>query len=155
MIIHDADNASVLVSDSTSDDDNSANVSVSVIAPNTSMHIHNSPPNVILEKDLYDFGMHFMTNILVQGMASMRLKSNDMEGANTAILIWFTYCEEYLKAGFEKVGFNSSQLFHAYDWVQIDDFTLDVYFVGKIIEDSGRNIPTVSVLTKLCKTILR
>ena len=114
----------------------------SAFAPNTSMHIHNSPPNVVREKDIYDLGFALTSNILVQGTASMRLKSTNMEEVNIAISTWYTYCEEYMKTGFENAGFSNSQLSHTYDWVQIDNSTLDVFFVGKIVENSGRNVPS-------------
>jgi len=108
-----------------------ASVSPTVMSNETSVDLGDE-----ITPDKYSLELYDKTKVLVQGMASMRLKSNDMEGINTAISVWYTYCEEYLKTRFEQAGFNNSELLHAYDWVQIDDLTLDVFFVGKIIENS-------------------
>ena len=71
--------------------------------------------------------------ILVEGTDSMRLKNSDPETIENSVLQWYTYCEEYVLGAFQKAGHNRSPLVLSFDWVNIDDTRLDVFFVGVYI----------------------
>ena len=72
----------------------------------------------------------FEAAILVQGSASMRLKADDLETYDNAIVQWHTYCEQYVEDVWQQSGHGASPLLLSFDWVQIDDTRLDVFFVG-------------------------
>jgi len=80
-----------------------------------------------------DDDMSQYNEILVQATASIRLKSNSVDDIDNAVLQWYYYCEYYIQKAWKTVGYNQSSLKHAYDWVQIDDSTLDVFFMGNYI----------------------
>jgi len=84
----------------------------------------------------------FEAAILVQGSASMRLKPDDLETYDNAIVQWHTYCEQYVEDAWKESGHIASPLFLSFDWVQIDDTRLDVFFVGIYPLDAVSSAPT-------------
>jgi hypothetical protein len=84
----------------------------------------------------------FEVAILVQGSASMRLKADDLETYDNAIVQWHTYCEQYVQDAWKESGHGASPLLLSFDWVQIDDTRLDVFFVGIYPLDAVSSAPT-------------
>ena len=54
-----------------------------------------------------------------------------MDDIDNAILQWYYYCESYVEKAWNHVGYNKSSLQHTYDWVKVDDSTMNVFFVGR------------------------
>jgi len=84
----------------------------------------------------------FQVAILVQGSASMRLKANDLETYNNAILQWHSYCKHYMEDAWKESGHGASPLLLSFDWVQINDTRLDVFFVCICPLDTASSAPT-------------
>jgi len=84
----------------------------------------------------------FEVAILVQGSASMRLKADDLETYDNAILQWHAYCKEYVEDVWKESGQGAMPLVLSFDWVQIDDTRLDVFFVGIYPLDAVSSVPT-------------
>jgi len=83
----------------------------------------------------------FEVAILVQGSASMRLKADDLETYDNAILQWHAYCKEYVEDVWKASGEGAMPLVLSFDWVQIDDTRLDVFFVGIYPLDAVSAVP--------------
>jgi len=83
----------------------------------------------------------FEVAILVQGTGSIRLRSTDATEIDNAVLEWYEYCNEYVLGAWQNSGYDKSSLLLSFDWVQIDDKRLDVFFVGVHAKQSNIAIP--------------
>jgi len=142
VALNDTDNASVLVSDSTLDNTTALTPDSTpiVIQGETSVDL-NDADNATNNSHLYNMGLYNTHEIMVLATGSMYLKSSSTEDVNNAVLQWYYYCENYIAEAWKAAGYNQSSLRHAYDWVQIDDSTLDVFFMGTFRKNTG----TISV----------
>jgi len=157
VALNDTDNASVLVSESTLDNTTALTPDstpimdpgdaerASMITPtgvqdgaymakNTSVSImpNSFEPAAASARvlSLENTSAVFEVAILVEGTGSMRLRSSDAEDIDNAVLQWYTYCSQYAQNTWRESGHGESPLVLSFDWVQIDDTRLDVFFVG-------------------------
>ena len=122
---HDTDNATLF---------NSDNVSV----PDTDYKYTVVHANNIFGDAPINISWHVPSNIapnvnaaiLIAGIGSMRLRTSDTDGINSAILEWHAYCSQYVHSVWQEAGYNKSQMVLSFNWAKIDDTRLDVFFIG-------------------------
>ena len=49
---------------------------------------------------------------------------------NNTVLQWYTYCSEYVSNVWHEAGYDQNPLVLSFDWIQIDNTRLDVFFTG-------------------------
>ena len=68
--------------------------------------------------------------ILIEGTASMRLRESNPQDIDYAVAQWHEYCLAYIHNAWDGSGYDVAALVLSFDWIQIDDTRLDVFFVG-------------------------
>ena len=68
--------------------------------------------------------------ILIEGTASMRLRESNPQDIDYAIAQFHEYCLAYVRNAWDGSGYDVAALVLSFDWLQIDDTRLDVFFVG-------------------------
>ena len=68
--------------------------------------------------------------ILIEGTASIRLRESNPQDIDYAVAQWHEYCVEYIRKAWDGSGYDAAALVLSFDWIQIDDTRLDVFFVG-------------------------